>query len=245
MGKARVKTGSAAAQPDDLFISLAEQVKLPFVQISHAAELLESTKDPARIEETRQTISLASQAALRLIDGYLLSVELQRENQLALEPVSLSSVLYDTAEALHEYAQAHNCRLELELGGKYGPVMAHRRAIQAALASLGYSFIEAASNEENEEAPVVKLAVRRTGAGISTGVFSSSSSLSNNLFEQAKKLRGRVHQPMANFDSGNSTGVFVADALFTSLNTSMRVARMNGLQGLAATLLPSRQLNLV
>jgi light-regulated signal transduction histidine kinase (bacteriophytochrome) len=244
LGKARNTTG-VNAQPDDLFISLAEQVKLPFVQISHAAELLEGSSDASKIEASRQTISIASQAALRLIDGYLLSVELQRAGQLALEPVSISSVLYDTAQVLHEYARAHGCKLELEVSGKYAPVMAHRRAVSAALTSLGYSFIEAAVREDNQEEPVVKLAVRRIGANINTGVFSSNANLSNNLFKLAKQLRGKVHQPMAAFDSGNSTGVFIADALFTQLNTSMRVAHLHGLQGLAASLLPSRQLSLV
>ena len=245
MGKARKQSRGVTSQPDDLFINLAEQVKLPFVQISHAAELLEGVQDPAKIESSRLTISVASQSALRLIDGYLLSIELQREQQLALEPVSISSILYDTAQALHDFARAHGCRLELDVAGKYGPVMAHKRAVGAALVSLGFSFIEAASIDENKEEPVVKLAVRRTGSNISTGVFSTNASLSNNLFKQAKSMHGKVHQPMAAFDSGNSTGIFIADALFTQLQTKMRVARMNGLQGLAATLLPSQQLNLV
>lgn len=237
--------GSVETQPDDLFLNLAEQVKLPFVQISHAAELIEGITDVNLIELSRRNMLLAAQSALRLIDGYLLSVELQREQRLALEPVSISSVLYDTAQVLHDYAKAHGCKLELQVSGKYGPVMGHRRAIQAALTGLGYSFIEAATVQENEEQPVVKLAVRRSPQGLSTGVFSSNATLSSSLLKQARILRGKVHQPMAEFDSGNGTGIFIADALFTQLNTSMRVARMRGLNGLAATLLPSRQLSIV
>lgn len=235
-----------AARPDDLFISLAEQVKLPFVQIAHAAELMEDVRKPEHAERSRQTILLASQAALNLIDGYLISASLQREQQLALEPVSLSSVLYDTAQALDTYAKAHGCRLELDLGGRYGPVMSHRRAVQAALTSLGYSMIEAVSAAgKTQTAPVVSLIARRSPHGIKTGVLADALTLNSTALKRARAMYGRAHQPLTGFDGSPGSGIFIADSLFEQLSTGMRILKVGDKQGLAATLLPSRQLNLV
>ncbi len=232
-------------QPDDLLINLIEQVKLPFVQIAYAAELMEGLADPEKIETYRQSIDLSSQAALRLIDGYLLSVALQRREQLELEPVSISSVLYDTAHMLTPYARAHNCELQLRVDGKYGPVMAHRQAVQSALVALSYSFIESAADQKAGKMPIVTLGVSRVKSGITTGVYSGQAAISKTLFARAKRMHGKTHQPIGDFDSGNGAGIFIADALFAGLQSQLRVARFKGLAGLSATLTPSRQLNLI
>ena len=226
-----------------LFKSLAEQVKLPFVQIAHAAELSRSQPDSAALQQLFDTISLTSDAALQLIDGYLLSVRLQAEPQLLLEPVPLSSVVYDTAQRLNSYAKAHDCELEVQLSGRYGPVMARREAVELALTSLGYSFIEAAAQQGTKTR--ITLAVRRNSRGINTGIFSGNQALSSSLFKQAKVLKGIVKQPLGDFSAGSGAGVFVADALFNYLDSPMQVARFQSLRGLAATLIPSRQLSLV
>lgn len=247
MGKARsVQSDTTDVQIDDVFLNLAEQLKMPFVAIAYAAELLQGSHDNiAETEQLRRTIALSSQNALKLIDGYLLSVSLQRQGRLEFEPVSMSSVLYDSAQDLHAFAQAMGCELRLQVHGKYEPVMAHRQAVRSALTALGYVFIEAATNHESEEAPVVSLVVRRNPGGISTGVYSNNSNLTATLLNQARKLQGRVHQPLGGLDSGNASGVFIADTLFAQLQTTLKVARSRGLYGLAATLPPSRQLNLV
>lgn len=226
-----------------LFTTLAEQVKLPFVTVKHAAELLRAHPNPEELESLLQTIALTSSSALKLIDGYLLSVKLQNDPSLPLEPVSLSSVMYDTAHSLDTYAKAHDCKVELHLGGKFGPVMARREVVQSAIEALGYSFIDAISRPE-EPAKVI-LAVRRTSAGISTGVYSKFDKLNSGLLKQAKILKGVARQPLGDFSAGSGAGVFVADALFEFLDSPVRVAKFQDLFGLAANLKPSYQLNLV
>ena len=89
------------------------------------------------------------------------------------------------------------------------------------------------------------LSVRRTGRGISAGVYSDTNKLSSGLFKQAKILKGLARQPLGDFSAGSGAGVFVADALFDWLESPMRVARLGGMQGLASILVSSRQLNLV
>jgi light-regulated signal transduction histidine kinase (bacteriophytochrome) len=230
---------------DSLFMSLAEQVKTPFVHISYAAELLASADDSAHIEQLRQSISLASRGALNLIDSYLLSVSLQRDQQLELEPVSVSAVLHDCAQHLLPYARSLGCELNVTIEGKFTPVMAHRAALQSALTSLGYSFIEATVSQEEVRRPQVTFVVRRRAQTVNTGVFSNTAGMSPVLLKRARKLRGISHQPLPGFMSGNASGVFVADALFSKLEATMKVAQNKGLQGLAVSLNPSRQLQLV
>lgn len=226
-----------------LFRSLAEQVKLPFIQITHAAELSRQKPDPAGLKQLFETISLTSSAALRLIDGYLLSVQLQREPQLPLEPISLGSVLYDTAHVLDGYAKAHDCEIDLQISGKYEPVMARREILQAALISLGYSFIEA--SVPNKTRSRITIVVRKNAHGINTGIFSATEGLSGSLFKQAKLLKGLVRQPMGGFSTGSGAGVFVADSLFSYLESPLKSGRFRSQQGLSATLAPSRQLSFV
>lgn len=226
-----------------LFATLAEQVKLPLMTIAHAAEMLRLNPGAVELERLFATISLTSDAAMKLIDGYLLSVQLQQGATLPLEPVSLGSVAYDTAQRLAKYARAHDCDLEVDIRGKYGPVMARTDVVKTALEALGYSFIEAASRPGVRSRVV--LSVRRTASGMSAGIYSDTDKLSSNLFKQAKVLKGLARQPMGDFSAGSGAGVFVADALFAWLDSPMRVARLSGMQGLASTLIPSRQLNLV
>lgn len=226
-----------------LFTTLAEQVKLPFVTVKHAAELLRAHPNAEELERLLQTIALTSSSALKLIDSYLLSVKLQNEPGLPLEPVSLSSVMYDTAHALDTYAKAHDCEVEIRLGGKFGPVMARREVVQSAIESLGYSFIDAVSRPD--ASTKVTLAVRRTAAGISTGVYSDMDKLNSGLLRQAKVLKGLARQPLGDFSAGSGAGVFVADALFEFLDSPVRVAKFQNLFGLAANLTPSKQLSFV
>ena len=77
-----------------LLQALAEQLKSPLLQIAYHAEAAQ----PDAFTEIRT----ASDRALRLLDSYLLSINQQ---QLELEPVSVSSVLYDVAHALYPLAR--------------------------------------------------------------------------------------------------------------------------------------------
>ncbi|HEX8350306.1 MAG TPA: hypothetical protein VF598_10115, partial [Hymenobacter sp.] len=90
-------------------------------------------------------VEVNAEVALKLIDGYLLSMRLAAEESYNVEQesVSLSSVLYDAAHQLHPIARLYGVDIELSLGGKFGPVTAHREGLQSALVSLGYALIEA------------------------------------------------------------------------------------------------------
>lgn len=225
---------------EKLFAHLAEQVKLPFTQISQAAQLMD-INDSSSLKSNQQTIEDISQNTIRLIDGFLLNLKLQNESQMRLEPVPVSSVLYDVAELLSRFAKHNDCRLEIDVAGKFAPVMAHKKSLLSALVNLGNSFISA--NDSSSD--LIKLAVRRNSIGVSVGVYSSSPMLSSSLLKQSKKMSGTVYQPMAAFASHSAAGVFVADSLLANMGSEMKVSRLGGMHGLAATLLPSRQLSLI
>lgn len=224
---------------DPLFANLAEQVKLPLVQIRHAVELPGISPT-----ETAKFIDTTAQATLRLIDGYLLSVHMQQEGQLQLEPVSVSSLLYDTAEQLKDYAALHHCDIDLVVAGRYEPVMAERQTLQAALLALGYGFVGAASANARRR-QTIQLIVRRHPDGLSAGVYGRDMDMPKTLLKQVRQLQGHRHQALPDFSSDSGAGILIADRLLSLLGSTMRPAKLHGSFGLVAPLMPSRQLSLI
>ena len=224
-----------------LFACLAEQIKLPLVQVSSMVEALDLASIQKIINDQKVIMEI-NQSALRLIDGFLLSVKLQRESQINLEPVSIGSLLYEVSESLYGYAKSNNCEIELDVANKCGLVMSHNQALKSALINLGYSFISASDKSSRRS---IRLVANHNNKGITTGVFSDSSALTKSLFRNSKRIKGLAHQPMASFSSDNATGVFIADSLFDSIGSTMKVSKRSGNTGLVTTLLPSHQLSLV
>ncbi len=242
---AQRRLGALTDQDSERLLNvLAEQMRVPLMQIARRIELGKLT-DTAEL--TLNNIEFTAETALRLLDNYLLSIKLSRnQDRLQLEPVSVSEVLHDTAHQLSKLAKQQNCELELHLGGKYEPIMAHRSGLQAALNCLGYVFIEAQHNQvDKSKKPTVKIAAHRSRGGIVTGMFANFEELNSGVYKRAHNLYGVANQPLSNITASNGAGVFVADSLFTSMAAHLRVARHQKFTGLAATFLPSRQMVLV
>lgn len=213
-----------------LMQAMVEELKLPLMQIARQAEL---SKQP--------DIELSATQALWFVESYLLSQQLQ-QSSLALEPVPVSAVLQDTAHVLDSLARQYNCQLEVHVNGRYTPAMAHRQGLQAALVGLGSTLITSAQNETK---PRLILAAHRTRGGLVAGVFSQSEGLSQAVYQRGRALYGKARQPMQELTANATAGVFVADALFESMDSRLRVAKFQQLTGLAATLQQSRQLALI
>lgn len=224
---------------------LAEQMKLPLIQIARLAEL--NLLDGQEKNLALSQIELTADSALRLIDGYLLSTKLARaQSYIQLEAVSVSAVLNDTAHQLSKLAAQQNCEIELHLAGKYEPVMAHRAGLEAALTSLGYAFIDAQTNNNQNNQAIIKLAAHRGKKGIVAGLFTGNDeNLTTSLYRRGRELYGHARQPLANLTATSGAGIFVADSLLASMAAKLRVAHHQKLTGLAATLMPSQQTVLV
>jgi hypothetical protein len=224
-----------------LLLSVAEQMKMPLMQIARRAEL-------ARLDDSGNSAEIQSiaDAALRLVDSYALGVRLalQDEYALEIEPVSISSVLYDTGQQLRAMAQMYGVELELNIGGKYGPVMAHRGALQAALVSLGYALIEALPAGGSSQLRL-QLATHRCRYGIVAGLYSDKERLTTEALRRGRQLRGRARQPLTGLTHTSGAGVFVADAILQSMHSGLKVSRHQHLYGLGAVLQPNPQIQLV
>lgn len=222
-----------------LLEALAQQLKLPLLQIARRAELAKQSGDTASLDE----VELTADSALQLIDSYLLSIRLSKDTHL--EPVSVAAVLNRVAHNLSSIAGQYQCELQLHLSGKYEPVMADSAGLEAALSSLGYVFIQAQASQKAKEKPMVKLAAHRGKKGIVAGLYSETEGLSSAMYRRAHQLAGRSQQPLVDFTADSGAGVFIAESLFKSMSARLRVARHQQLAGLAATLTPSNQLALV
>lgn len=225
-----------------LLLSLAEQLKLPLLQIARRAELEQFGQpvDAAAIQAT-------ADSALQLIDSYLLGVRLAEnasQEALMLEPVSVSSVLYDTAHELSSVAKFYGVELELNIAGKYGPVLAHRQGLQAALMSLGMSLIEALPSLQDAQL-TLQLGAHKSRYGIVAGLYSDSQKLTAQSLQQGRSLVGKTRQPMVGVTHGSGAGVFVAESILQAMKLKLTATKHNRLHGLGAVLQSNNQLQLV
>lgn len=228
-------------QSQQLLLGLAEQLKLPLLQIARQAEL-HSLGQTANMPAMQAT----ADAALRLIDSYVLGVQLaeQGHSALLLEPVSVSSVLYDTAHELEGIAKWYGVHLELSIAGRYGPVLAHRQALQAALSSLGAALIEALPALDDPKL-TLQLGAHRSRYGIVAGLYTNSQAVTAQNLRRGSELFGKSRQPLVGMSHASGAGVFVADAILQAMQLHLQPTRHNRLYGLGAVLQPNNQLQLV
>lgn len=214
-----------------LLRALAEELKLPLLQIARQSEL----------DGTQQN-QVTADMALTLIDGYILGLQTPDQTALELEPVTLSSVLQDTAHALQPVAARQGYEIVVDIAGRYGPVMGDRRRLQTAFTVLGYELMN--TPPETKHATIT-LATHRSRAGLVAGVFTDNPLLSAEAFRRAKALVGSARQTFPGASGASGAGVFIADTIIQNLSASFRIAHHAKQTGLATTLLPSQQLELL
>lgn len=219
--------------------AVAEQMKLPLLQIARSAELAAETGNLAAFSR----IAMVSDAALKVLDGFLLA-QSQPQAALHLEPVSVASVLNDTAHKLEQFAGHNDCDIEISINGRYAPAMAHKETLESALLLLGYGLIESRPTDTNKRHRVI-FATHRSAKGLVAGVFDNQSGMSADVFRRGKALFGNARQALPSVSGTNGASIFIADTLFTSMATPLRVAKHDRHTGLAATLNQSQQLRLV
>lgn len=222
-----------------LLLSLAEELKLPLLQIARQAE-----RGQLQGHTDAQSIQTTADAAMHLLDNYALGVRLTLEQQLDLEAVSLSSVLYDTGQELDALAKQYGVSLELEIGGKYGTVMAHRQGLQAALTSLGAALIEALPAMEGTQLKL-QLATHRSRYGLVAGIYGDTKQLTHQALQRGRQMHGVSRQAIPGISHTSGAGVFVADALLQAMQLKLTASRHNRLYGLGTVLQPNHQLQLV
>lgn len=237
---AREEANGSPILSQQLLLSVAEELKLPLLQIARQAEQgrLTGEADLLAIQST-------ADSALRVLDSYALGVRLALEpEQLAVEPVSVSSVLYDTGQQLNALAKNYGVELELSIAGRYGPVLAHRQGLQAALVSLGAALIEALPAQESPQLRL-QLATHRSRYGIVAGLYADTKQLSNEALQRGRELQRHSRQPLMNLTHTSGAGIFVADTILRAMHLNLRASRHRRLYGLGTVLQPNHQLQLV
>lgn len=226
------------SEGSELLLSVAEELKLPLMQIARLAE--QGAPDPKVIRGT-------AESALRLLDNYILGLRLQdRVTPLELEPVSVSSVLYDTGQDLDAMAKNYGIELELNIAGRYGTVMAHREGLRSALTSLGATLIGALPALESPQLKL-RLASHRSRYGIVAGLYTDVPQLTNNALKNGRRLqRQRVsRQPLTTVSPTSAAGIFVADTLLQAMSLRLRASRHQRLYGLGTVMRPNNQISLI
>lgn len=270
--------GSPALSPQ-LLLSIAEELKLPLLQIARQAELaafrerhiageavqasahapksalrsgLPASSHTAPSPESGthyrdlMEIQTTADMALQLIDNYLFGARLSLEDDylLAMEPVTISSVLYDTGQQLDAVAKLYGVDLELDMAGKFGPVMTNRQGLQSAMVSLGYSLIEALPSLDGRRLRL-QLAAHRSRYGLVAGLYTDTEQLTTDALRQGRKLYGHARQPLATLTHSSGAGVFVADAILQAMHAELKPTRHHRLYGLGTVLQANPQLQLV
>ena len=192
------------------------------------------------------SISTAASGAIKLLDNYILGVKLSQEPGYVFdtEPVSVSSVLYDTAAELAPIAKAYNVAIDLEIDGKFSPVMAHRQALQAAMVSMGYALIEALASQEASQLRL-QLSAHRCRYGVVAGAYCELEHISAGTLRTGRQLHGIANQPMTQLSASSGAGVFVADAILQAMQAQLTTSRHHNLYGLGTVLQPNPQLQLI
>ena len=226
----------------NLLLSVVEQLKIPLMSIARRAELLAMQPDGAGMSDVRVT----ADAALQLLDNYILGVQLANQERWLTdtEPVAISSVLYSAGQKLQPLARAYGVQLDTQIDGRYGPVMAHRRGLEAALVSLGYALIEALPAQDAPQLRL-QLCTHRCRYGIVAGLYCETEQVTTQALRLGRQLYGRARQPLGGISHTSGAGVFVADAILHAMQSQLTTSRYRNLYGLGAVLPLNPQLQLV
>lgn len=222
-----------------LLYALAEELKLPFIQIARTAELGRTMGEMHHFGDIETT----ADAALRILDSFVLSSQaIVDQTTLPLESISLSSTMYDTADRLYKLTKLYNADIDIQIKGRFGLVMASPVGLKAALTSLAYSFIN--SGEQGKKSRIILFA-QKTGKTVTTGVMSPSTKIDRQSLNKARKIYGSLGQNQSTVAHGQGAGLYVADSLFSAMNSELRFNSSSNMRGLSARLLPSEQLALL
>jgi len=233
----------ATDQQERLLISLADQLSQTFLHIARIAEAVPLGDEVKRLEQWSVVHDVAESAML-LTESYALNARLvQHLINPQLEPVTISSLLYDATQQLAPLAKRYGIELQIADLPKMSLIMSDRVVLQSALVSLGQVFI--AAEAENEVKRPLQLAAHHSRYGIVAGLYAEGSELSTDAFRRSRALYGTARQPLSRLTSGPATGVFIADNLLHAIAAKLHVARYHNLTGLATTLPVCNQLQLV
>ncbi|MCA9344355.1 hypothetical protein KC946_00810 [Candidatus Saccharibacteria bacterium] len=223
-----------------IFSYIAQNLRSELTKITSNIEYAQLSGDVSLLDDSKYS----SQYMLRLIECYLDFLDQTNISQ-NVEPVSLSALLKNVASSMAPYAKWQQCDLDLNVAGRYQPVMANREVLNTVLTSLSSVFIVAQSEVKHKARPVITYAVTRSNKGITAGIYSNVEAINSAMLKKARNLYGKSGNPMSASVSNGSAGLYMADSLLNNMSYGLRVSKFHKMTGLSASFEPSKQIALV
>lgn len=221
---------------DQTLRALAYELKHPLVLIARQAELAATPNDIAQIQRT-------AEQSLRLIDSFLLSAQTEYgQQQLAMEPTTIGSILYDASSELRSELLRNSYELTID-DRVHDPVMTHRPALTS-LVALFANTVMSFSDDSPAKKQLVLRGFKTKHGTLGIGVFSEHA-MNENDIKQALELAGEAHMPLARLSHASHVSLAIADSLCSAIGGVMSVKRMGKLTGLVTELPRSEQLAFV
>lgn len=217
-----------------LLQKVADNLKLPLIQVLHQAQLGKITNNP-----DLNQIEDVSNFALKMIDNYILGLYI--DDKFDLEPLSISSVIYDSAKELDKLAVHYGVKLQVSLNN-FGPVLSNKTALEGFLMSVGWSMIESVSSSKNK---TITLATHKCRYGIVAGVYAKDINLSRSTLLHGSKIISNAKRPMPEFSHTSGAGIFVAEKLLNNIEMKLLISKHQNLRGIGTIMNTSKQLQLV
>lgn len=212
---------------DRLVFMLGEELKKPLTAIKAIAE---SSDSP-------EAIQLEARRALRTIDNMLYFQALnQAQLQLDQTTVHVGATISDVANRLSPLSLERGCETEIMIQPGINTVYTDPLALRHGVESLWQAVLTMTGSPSP-----LTWCVYRTTKGVKIAIMNNSIDLSKVSLVKPRYMAGQSKQPFAGI-SGPATDLITAQGIFSILGSPLSKVRKSGLQGLAVTLVPSRQL---
>ena len=230
-----------------LLLALSDDLALPFLQVKSSIEVAGNENySGATMLEQAKNIHLSSEAGLLLVEAYRMLLKSDQILLEAFEPVAIGAVLEEVAHRLSDYAKEYGVQIQVDVQGRFAPILAHTASLELAIEVLSASIIRAQASQNSGKAARIVLGAHKSSEGLlAAGVFSDVRGLSDKSLRAARSLLGRAHQPLPHVPPGSASGILVADMLCESLWQPLRKSAHRSMDGLATNLPISKQLEFI
>lgn len=217
--------------PQILFRALAEQLKLPLVQIAHGAEMAGQIQ-----------INNNARNGLQLLENFILSLDNRNQIELNLEPVAVGAVINDTLHKLSSRASDYRVEIDYRPQHRQPPVMASYRHFCAGMEILIGNFIENCqlTNPKNSSKIIINSATRRQK--IQIGIYGIEPKIIS-AYRSYLKNRYTNHLQPAIIKSLSS--LYLADNLLQMMSSTILPTHKLSLSGLNFQLNKAKQLKMM
>jgi hypothetical protein len=211
----------------ELLLLLGEEIKQPLVAIAQLAEI-----------QSGNDIQAHAAKALKTIDNVLLYQRIHSgQTALQLQPVHIGSTIQEVAHSMEPIMKAAGCRTELIIQHGLSPVDADRRLLSSALQSLWQAFLGTIQTDHAE----IICRAKKTPQGVRVSLHSKQASIDDLHFAKSNSASS---QPLTGI-AGPATDLLTANGMFELLGAELTKSSTPSLSGIGATLIISKQLQMI